>query len=55
MPFQLEKQFKKLNLNGAFGKLHNCAWVGNQPIELDWLRANEIVLKPSGKYPNIDF
>ena len=29
--------------------------VGNQPIELDWLRANEIVLKLSGKYPNIDF
>lgn len=46
---------RSLNLNGAFGKLHNCAWVGNQPIELDWLRANEIVLKISGKYPNIDF
>ena len=46
---------RSLNLNGAFGKLHNCAWVGNQPIELDWLRANEIVLKLSGKYPNIDF
>jgi len=46
---------RSLNLNGAFGKLHNCAWIGNQPIELDWLRANEIVLKLSGKYPNIDF
>ena len=45
---------RSLNLTGAFGKLHNCAWVGNQPIELDWLRANEIVLKLSGKYPNID-
>ena len=45
---------RSLNLTGAFGKLHNCAWVGNQPIELDWLRANEIVLKLSGKYPSID-
>ncbi len=45
---------RSLNLTGAFGKLHNCAWVGNQPIELDWLRANEIVLKLSGKYPTID-
>ena len=45
---------RSLNLTGAFGKLHKCAWVGNQPIELDWLRANEIVLKLSGKYPNID-
>ena len=45
---------RSLNLTGAFGKLHNCAWIGNQPIELDWLRANEIVLKLSGKYPNID-
>ena len=45
---------RSLNLTGAFGKLHNCAWIGNQPVELDWLRANEIVLKLSGKYPNID-
>jgi len=45
---------RSLNLNGVFGKLHNCAWVGNQPIELDWLRANEISLKLSGKYPAID-
>ena len=44
---------RSLNLNGAFGKLENSAWVGNQPIELDWLRANEISLKLSGKYPSI--
>lgn len=44
---------RSLNLNGAFGQLQNCAWVGNQPIELDWLRANEIALKLSGKYPSI--
>jgi 2,3,4,5-tetrahydropyridine-2,6-dicarboxylate N-succinyltransferase len=45
---------RSLNLNGIFGALHNCAWIGNQPIELDWLRANEITLKLSGKYPAID-
>ncbi len=45
---------RSLNLNGIFGALHNVAWVGNQPIELDWLRANEIALKLSGKYPTID-
>ncbi|MEJ5167656.1 MAG: tetrahydrodipicolinate N-succinyltransferase N-terminal domain-containing protein, partial [Arcobacteraceae bacterium] len=45
---------RSLNLNGAFGKLENVAWVGNTPIELDFLRANEIALKLSGKYPVID-
>lgn len=44
---------RSLNLNGAFGQLHNCAWVGNQPIELDWLRANELTLKLHGEYPDI--
>ncbi|MBD3840451.1 MAG: tetrahydrodipicolinate N-succinyltransferase N-terminal domain-containing protein [Campylobacterales bacterium] len=47
-------QLRKLNLNGAFGILSNVAWTGNTPIELDWLRANEIALKLSGKYPVID-
>ncbi len=46
---------RSLNLNGAFGKLSNVAWSGNTPIELDWLRANELPLKLSGKYPVIDF
>ncbi|MCK9337734.1 MAG: 2,3,4,5-tetrahydropyridine-2,6-carboxylate N-succinyltransferase [Arcobacteraceae bacterium] len=45
---------RSLNLNGAFGKLENVAWVGNTPIELEFLRANEISLKLSGKYPVID-
>ncbi|QOG11354.1 tetrahydrodipicolinate N-succinyltransferase N-terminal domain-containing protein [Arcobacter sp. FWKO B] len=45
---------RSLNLNGAFGKLENVAWVGNNPIELEFLRANEIALKLSGKYPVID-
>ena len=44
---------RSLNLNGIFGALHNCAWIGNQPVELDWLRENEITLKLTGKYPEI--
>ncbi len=44
---------RSLNLNGIFGALHNCAWVGNEPIELDWLRENEISLKLTGRYPEI--
>jgi 2,3,4,5-tetrahydropyridine-2-carboxylate N-succinyltransferase len=45
---------RSLNLNGAFGLLSNCAWLGNTPIELDWLRANEIELKMAGEYPAVD-
>ncbi|NPA73391.1 MAG: 2,3,4,5-tetrahydropyridine-2,6-carboxylate N-succinyltransferase [Epsilonproteobacteria bacterium] len=45
---------RSLNLNGAFGILPNVAWSGNIPIELDWLRENEIVLKLEGEYPYID-
>jgi 2,3,4,5-tetrahydropyridine-2-carboxylate N-succinyltransferase len=44
---------RSLNLNGIFGALHNCAWVGNEPIELDWLRENEISLKLTGRYPEV--
>ena len=47
-------QLRQINLNGAFGLLHNVAWSGNMPIELDWLRANELTLKLTGKYPTID-
>jgi len=47
-------QLRQINLNGAFGLLHNVAWSGNTPIELDWLRENELDLKLSGKYPTID-
>ncbi len=46
---------RSLNLNGAFGKLPNVAWSGNTPIELDWLRENEIELKFNANYPAIDF
>lgn len=44
---------RSLNLNGVFGKLHNCAWIGNEPVELDWLRENEVSLKLTGRYPEI--
>ncbi|MRI59097.1 MAG: 2,3,4,5-tetrahydropyridine-2,6-carboxylate N-succinyltransferase [Epsilonproteobacteria bacterium] len=43
-----------VNLNGAFGILHNVAWSGTKPIELEWLRENELALKMSGQYPVID-
>ncbi|TQR32401.1 2,3,4,5-tetrahydropyridine-2,6-carboxylate N-succinyltransferase [Campylobacter sp. MIT 99-7217] len=46
---------RSLNLNGAFGKLCNAAWSDNKPIELEWLRANEMRLKMSNQYPRIDF
>jgi 2,3,4,5-tetrahydropyridine-2,6-dicarboxylate N-succinyltransferase len=46
---------RSLNLNGAFGALHNVAWSDGQPIELEWLRENEIELKISNQYPKIDF
>ena len=42
-----------VNLNGAFGILENVAWSGNMPIELEWLRENEISLKLDGMYPEI--
>ena len=44
---------RSLNLNGAFGILENVAWSGNMPIELEWLRENEITLKIDGMYPEI--
>ncbi len=47
-------ELRKVNLNGAFGILENVAWSGNMPIELEWLRENEISLKVDGMYPNID-
>ncbi len=45
---------RSVNLNGAFGILANVAWSGNMPIELDWLRENEISLKLDGMYPEIN-
>ncbi|MDQ1433123.1 MAG: 2,3,4,5-tetrahydropyridine-2,6-dicarboxylate N-succinyltransferase [Patescibacteria group bacterium] len=48
-------ELRSLNLNGAFATLPNVAWSNGEPIELDWLRENEIKLKLIGKYPKIDF
>ena len=48
-------ELRSINLNGAFGALPNVAWSDGQPIELEWLRENEIELKLSGEYPHIDF
>ncbi len=45
---------RSLNLNGAFGRLENVAWSYGKPIELEWLRKNEIELKLSGNYPLIE-
>ena len=45
---------RSLNLNGAFGILENVAWSLNAPIELEWLRENEIEMKLQGTYPIID-
>lgn len=46
---------RSINLNGAFGALPNVAWSDGQPIELAWLRENEIELKFANAYPHIDF
>lgn len=45
---------RSINLSGAFGLLSNVAWSGNTPIDLDWLRENEIELKLTNSYPKID-
>lgn len=45
---------RSLNLSGAFGVLENVAWSMNIPIELEWLRENEIELKLDGTFPVID-
>ncbi len=45
---------RSLNLTGAFGVLHNVAWSGNMPFELEWLREHELELKMSGQFPIID-
>ncbi|MRJ05951.1 MAG: 2,3,4,5-tetrahydropyridine-2,6-carboxylate N-succinyltransferase [Epsilonproteobacteria bacterium] len=52
---QRKAPLRSLNLNGAFKILHNCAWVGNVPIELDYLRENEIELKLRDAYPEVEY
>jgi len=48
-------KLRSVNLDGAFRILPNCAWVGNVPIELDYLRANEIELKLKDAFPEIEY
>ncbi len=48
-------KLRSVNLNGAFGILTNCAWVGNVPIELDYLKANEIELKLKDAFPEVEY
>ncbi|MDA3945557.1 MAG: tetrahydrodipicolinate N-succinyltransferase N-terminal domain-containing protein [Helicobacteraceae bacterium] len=48
-------ELRSLNLNGAFGALPNVAWSDGQPIELAWLRENEIELKFANAFPHVDF
>ncbi len=43
-----------ISLDGAFGILNNVAWVENRPYELEYLRENEIEMKLTGTFPNID-
>ncbi|MDR2100633.1 MAG: tetrahydrodipicolinate N-succinyltransferase N-terminal domain-containing protein [Campylobacteraceae bacterium] len=45
---------RSLNLEGIFGLLENVAWSVNVPVELEWLRANEIEMKLDGSYPFIN-
>lgn len=44
-----------LNIEGADDLLPTCAWIDDAPIELDWLRKNEILLKIGAKYPKVDY
>jgi 2,3,4,5-tetrahydropyridine-2-carboxylate N-succinyltransferase len=46
-------KLRSLNLTGIFGLLENVAWSLNVPVELEWLRQNEIELKLDGAYPYI--
>ncbi|GKH60280.1 2,3,4,5-tetrahydropyridine-2,6-dicarboxylate N-succinyltransferase [Campylobacter ureolyticus] len=47
-------ELRSMNLDGAFGVLPNVAWDEfAKPVELEWLRENEIFLKMSGAYPVI--
>lgn len=52
---QSKVAIRGVNLNGAFGALPNVAWQGNTPIDLEYLRANEIELKLRNEFPKIDF
>ncbi|WP_169763706.1 tetrahydrodipicolinate N-succinyltransferase N-terminal domain-containing protein [Campylobacter mucosalis] len=51
---QNKAELRSLCLDGAFGVLKNVAWdINGKPIELEYLRQNEIELKMRGEYPAI--
>ena len=52
---QAKAELRTVNLNGAFGALPNVAWSDGTPIDLDYLRINEIELKLRNEYPHVDF
>jgi len=49
------KKVEEVNLEGIEGILTNCAWIDAVPVELEWLRQNEILLKVGAKYPKVDY
>ena len=54
----IAKHSKKVEepiLEGIEDILTNCAWIDSVPVELNWLRANEIILKVANKFPKIDY
>lgn len=48
-------EIRSLNMNGVFGSLTNVAWTKGQPLELEYLRENEILLKLLNQWPEIDY
>ncbi|WP_418178737.1 tetrahydrodipicolinate N-succinyltransferase N-terminal domain-containing protein [Aliarcobacter lanthieri] len=49
------KKIENINLDGIEDLLTTCAWIDGVPVELDWLRQNEILLKVADKYPKVEF
>jgi len=49
------KKVENPNLEGVEELLTNCAWIDGVPVELEWLRQNEIILKVADKFPKIDY
>jgi len=49
------KKVENPNLDGIEDILVNCAWIDGFPVELEWLRQNEIILKIADKYPKVEF
>ncbi len=48
-------KLRSVNLNKAFTVLSNAAWVGNVPIELEYLKVHEIEMKLKDSFPEIEY